>query len=181
MQRTTIVVVATLILAATSVRAHEFPTVAKQLKSSLVQNYAQCTAPTTMTSGGKPACGGEPDPVDTQCTFASKSQGTLTATISKTSIKLKAALKGLSPACNGETLTAALGVRTTTDDCPDGHCTVVDDEITGGTCTVAKGKCALAATIPTGYSAGAGSEMTVRTCGIRHGMLDAFTCGVMVR
>ncbi|HXJ35972.1 MAG TPA: hypothetical protein VMS22_18220 [Candidatus Eisenbacteria bacterium] len=160
--------------------AHEFPTKAKQLKSSLVQNYAPCLAPDTATNGGTPACGGEPDPVDTQCTFASKSQGSLTVAISKTDLKVKASLKGLSPACDGETLTIALGVRTTTDDCPGGHCTVIDQEVTGGTCTVAGGKCSISTAIPSGYSAGAGSEMTILTCGVRHGALDAFACGVMV-
>jgi hypothetical protein len=78
-------------------------------------------------------------------------------------------------------LTPAFTVRTTTDDCPNEHCTVVDYEVTGGSCTVRQGKCAVSSSIATGYPAGAGSEMTVVTCGVKEGESTAFTCGIMVK
>ena len=134
---------------ATATLAHEFPTKAKQLKSSLVQNYAACNVPDTVTlTGGLPACGGDPNPIDTVCTFGTgSSDGSLTAKISGSGIQVKAKLKGLAPACDGQTLTVALGVRTTTDDCAGSHCVVADQALSGGTCTVADGRCTIATTI----------------------------------
>ena len=176
----TVVAAVTALAFAGAASAHVFPDKAKSLKSSLVQNYAKCTAPDTITSGGKPACGGEPDPIDTVCGFGnSKSNGSLEASILKTGVKLKATLSGLAPTCDGQTLTVALGVRVTSDDCAGSHCVVTDSELTGGTCTVTGGKCTISAVVPSGYPAGTGSEMTVLTCGVRHGALDAFSCGIM--
>ena len=91
---------------------------------------------------------------------------------------MKATLKGL--ACEGEVLTVALGVRTTTDDCPADHCTVADEEIVGGTCTVTQGKCTIKAALPSGYPEAAGTELTIRTCAVRRGATDTFVCGIMV-
>ena len=173
--------VAAVALARGTAAAHVFPTKAKLLKSSLVQSYASCTAPTTQTRGGLPACGGEPDPIDTVCGFGNaKTDGSLMVQAGKTGLKLHAALKGLSPTCDGQSLTIALRVRTTTDDCPDGHCIVTDQPITAGSCTVAKGKCAISATFPSPFEAGAGSEMTILDCGVRRGDVDTFRCGVMI-
>ena len=180
------ITIVTLFVAGASVAslatAHEFPTKAKQIKASLVQNYAACTTPDTATiNGGLPACGGDPDPIDTVCTFGTgSSDGSLAAKIKDQGIQVKAKLKGLAPACDGQTLTVALGVRTTTDDCLSGHCVVTDETLTGGTCTVAGGRCTISAIIPTSYPAGAGSEMTVLTCGVNHGPLASFACGIMV-
>jgi len=168
------------LVAAARCDAHSFPANAKSLKSSLVQAYPPCTVPDTATSGGRPACLATVE-VDPDCVFGSKGAGTLNATISKTSVKLKATLKGLDFSCEGKTLSPSLTVRTTTDDCPDDHCTVSDYELTGGSCTVKKGKCSVTTSIPTGYPAGAGSEMTVLTCGVNDGNRTAFTCGVMVK
>ncbi len=160
--------------------AHSFPANAKSLKSNLVQNYPPCTAPDVVTTGGRPACLATEE-VDPDCLFGSKGVGTLKAAITKTDVKLVATVKGLDPLCEGKTLTPALTVRTTTDDCADDHCTVADYELTGGSCTVKKGKCSVTTSIPTGYPPGAGSEMTVLTCGVKEGDRTAFTCGVMVK
>jgi hypothetical protein len=165
--------------AATS-HAHSFPGKAPLLKANLVQAYPECTAPNTTTGGGRPACLATTE-VDPACLFGAKGFGLLTAAISKTSIRLKLTLRGLDPGCEGKTLTPAFTVRTTTDDCPDEHCTVVDTELRGGSCTVKRGKCALGASIATGYPAGAGSEMTVVECGVKDGDATAFTCGIMVK
>jgi hypothetical protein len=160
--------------------AHSFPAKAPLLKTNLVQAYPQCTSPNVATSGGRPACLSTEE-VDPSCLFGSKGFGLLTATIAKTSIKVKASLRGLDPGCEGKTLMPAFMVRTTTDDCSSDHCTVADYEIAGGSCTVNKGKCAVTTTIPSGYTAGAGSEMTVLTCGMKDGDRTAFTCGIMVK
>jgi hypothetical protein len=160
--------------------AHSFPAKAPALKANLVQAYPPCTTPNAMTLGGRPAClaTAEEDP---DCLFGSKGFGTLNATISGTSVKVAAKLKGLDPLCENRTLSAAFTVRTTTDDCTEDHCTVADYQITGGFCTVKKGKCALSASIPTGYTPGAGSEMTIVTCAVNEGERTAFTCGIMVK
>jgi hypothetical protein len=161
-------------------RAHSFPAKAPLLKANLVQAYPACAEPNATTSGGKPACL-ETEEVDTACLFGSKGVGVLAATIRKSSIRVKLSLRGLDPGCEGKVLTPTFGVRTTTDDCPNEHCTVVDEELTGGNCTVSKGKCAVSASIATGYPAGAGSEMTILTCGVKDADLTAFTCGIMVK
>jgi hypothetical protein len=159
---------------------HSFPAKAVSLKSSLVQGYPPCTTPNVMTTGGRPACLAT-DELDPGCVFGSKGVGSLAATISKTSVKLSAKLKGIDPLCEGTTLTPSLTVRTTTDDCADDHCTVMDYELTGASCVVKKGKCSAAASIPTGYPAGAGSEMTVVDCGVKSGDKTVFSCGIMVK
>lgn len=183
MQRITTILIglAATTLLAGSARAHEFPGKAKLLKASLVQNYAACTSPDTATiGGGKPACGGEPDPIDTLCTFPGAGDGALTAKIKPTGVQVLAKLKGLAPACDGQTLTVVFGIRTTTDDCPGGHCVVTDDTLSGGTCTVAGGRCTISTTIATSFPAGAGSEMTFLTCGVNRGLLQSFSCGLLV-
>jgi hypothetical protein len=168
-----------LAIAGTS-HGHSFPAKAVSLKASLVQGYPECTTPNVMTSGGRPACLAT-DELDPGCVFGSKGVGSLAATISKTNVKLSAKLKGIDPLCEGATLTPSLTVRTTTDDCPDEHCTVMDYQLTGASCVVKKGKCSATTSIPTGYPAGAGSEMTVVTCGVQSAGKTAFTCGIMVK
>ena len=159
---------------------HAFPAKAKSIKSALVQNYPACTSPDTQTTANQQACLGAEE-VDPSCLFGSKGNGTLSATISKQSIKLSGALHGLDPLCEGKTLAPTLTVRTTTDSCATDHCTVVDQEITGGTCTVKKGSCTFNTTIASGFDAGAGSEMTILACGVKNGSLQTFACGIMVK
>ena len=166
--------------AAATCDAHSFPAIAKSMTASLVQAYPQCTDPDTMTNAGRPACLATAE-VDPGCVFGSRGIGTLKATIAKTSVKLTATLKGLDPSCENKTLMPALTVRTTTDDCPQEHCTVADYDLTGGLCIVRHGKCSVTTSIPTLYPAGDGSEMTVLTCGVKEGGLTAFTCGIMVK
>ena len=168
------------ILAATPCGAHSFPATAPLLKANLVQGYPPCSAPNTMTSAGRPACLSTAE-LDPGCLFGSKGFGLLTAKIQKSSIDVSLTLRGLDPSCEGRILGPAFTVRTTTDDCPNEHCTVVDYEVTGGSCLVKKGKCALRTAIPTGYPAGAGSEMTLVSCGVKDGDKTAFTCGIMVK
>ena len=161
--------------------AHSFPASAPTLKSSLVQNYPPCTAPGTTNSNGEAACVGAAE-VDPSCVFTSKKgAGTLSVNVKKTNLTVVAKLRGLGPECEGKSLTAALGIRTTSDSCPDDHCTSVDREITAGTCTVRNGRCAISTSIAPGYEAGSGAEMTVLTCGVKNGSLLTFTCGVMVK
>lgn len=161
--------------------AHVFPKRAKRFTASLVQTYAVCTAPDTVTGGSIPACGGEPDPIDTVCGFGGgNADGTLAMQAGKQGIRVKAKLRGLAPTCDGEILGVSLGVRTTLDDCPDGHCVAIDQTLKTGRCTVSNGRCAISSTIRPGYPAGADSEMTVITCGISHGDVASFSCGMMI-
>lgn len=169
-----------LLVGAATAGAHSFPAKAPSLKASLVQNYPACTAPGATTGNGESACVGAAES-DPSCTFGSKGVGTLSVNVKKTNLAVVAKLSGLAAGCEGKTLTAALGVRTTSDSCPDDHCTSVDKEITAGTCTVNKGRCAITASVAPGYEAGSGAEMTVLTCGVKNGSLLTFTCGVMVK
>ena len=169
-----------LLVAAATSQAHSFPAKAPLLKANLVQGYPMCTSPNTATSGGRPACLSTAE-LDPSCLFGSKGFGLLTATIAKSSINVKVTLRGLDPGCEGKVLAPAFTVRTTTDDCPNEHCTVEDYEVTGGSCTVKQGKCALTTSIATGFPAGAGSEMTIVTCGVKEAGNTAFTCGIMVK
>lgn len=171
---------ALLCVAAATCDAHSFPATAKSMTASLVQAYPPCTAPDTKTSAGRPACLDTAE-VDPDCLFGSRGIGTLKAIIAKTNVKLTATLKGLDPSCENKALMPALTVRTTTDDCPQEHCTVADYDLTGGLCIVKHGKCAVTTLIPTLYPSGAGSEMTILTCGVKEGDLTAFTCGIMVK
>ena len=124
---------------------HEFPKAAKKISSTLVQNYAECTAPDTTTIGsGAPACL-ETEPVDTLCTFPGEGSGKVSLSISGASLKVKGKLSGLAPTCEGQILSVNLGVRVTSDDCTGGHCTAEDETITAGSCTVTDGKCSISA------------------------------------
>lgn len=165
----------------TTSHAHSFPSKAPTLKASLVQGYSACTSPDTTTSSGRPACSG-PSELDRGCLFGFKASGQITATISRTSVKMKLSLRGLDPGCDGRVLVPALTVRTTTDDCLSGeHCSVVDYEVSGAGCTVRNGKCTSATSVPTGYQPGAGSEMTIVACGVKDGERTPFPCGIMVK
>ena len=171
---------ACLVACAATADAHSFPAKAPTLKADLVQAYPPCTAPDATTTSGRAACLGTEE-VDPDCLFGSKGFGTLAATIKGTNVVVASKLKGLDPLCEGRTLTAALTVRTTTDDCASDHCTEVDYQLIGGSCTVKKGKCAMRTSIASGYTPGAGSEMTILGCGVNEGERSAFTCGIMVK
>ena len=181
MMRIITLTAAAVLLAATTAPAHVFPKKAKQIKSDLVQHYEACTAPDTATvSANVPACG-ETEAANPDCTFSSDGTGQFQAKISKTGgYDVKSKVQKLDANCEGKTLTAAFDVRTTTDDCPNEHCTVIDQELTVGSCVVTKGKCQIKASLPSGYPSGAGSESTILGCGINDGALRTFSCGIMV-
>jgi len=178
--RTPMLIAVTLMVAAAPASAHFFPKSAGSAKASLVQSYVPCTSPDTTDGKGLGACTGQLE-TDPTCVFGSKGTGTLQASIKGTDIKVKAVLKGLDAACEGQVLTPSFIVRTTSDTCPTDHCTAVDTEVTGGTCTVTGGKCSAASIIPSGYPAGAGSEMSILACSVKHGSAVAFNCGIMVK
>lgn len=159
--------------------AHTHPAKAKTLESSLVQTYAECTAPNATTTSGRPACEASAE-VDPGCLFSHDGVGLLTAVVKGTGIKVRATLRDLEPTCNGATLQVLFRVRTTTH-CPNEHCTTVDEDlISTASCTVTDGKCTIKDTIPTGFPAGDGSAMQILSCGVRRGELQAFSCGVLV-
>lgn len=163
-----------------SARAHSFPKKAPSLRSSLVQNYPPCISPDGVTGNGESACVGAAE-VDPSCVFTSRGVGSFAVSVRKTKLAVVASLVGLDPQCEGKVLTAAVGVRVTSDTCPDDHCTSVDREIAAGTCTVKNGRCSLKNAVDPGYEAGSGAEMTVLTCGVKNGTLATFACGVMIR
>jgi len=156
--------------------AHELPKT--KLTAALVQSYSECTAPTA-TTNGRPAC--EPaTPVDTVCRLGHEGTGTLAAAVKGTGIRVKVTLKGLSETCEGTRLAAALRLRTTTH-CPSEHCTTTDETLVSTvTCTVAKGKCTIKDTLPTGLVAGDEGLVQVLSCGVRNGPLESFSCGLLV-
>ena len=178
--RTPMLLAAALVVAAAPARAHFFPKTAASAKASLVQAYVPCTSPDTTDAKGLGACTSQLES-DPSCVFGSKGTGSLQANIKGTDIKIKAVLKGLDAGCEGQVLTPSFTVRTTSDTCPTDHCTAEDTEITGGTCTVTGGKCSVAAIVPSGYPAGAGSEMSILACSVKHGSAVAFNCGIMVK
>ncbi len=181
MRLETLLVIAALAIATAPAWAHFFPKKAPSLKAYLVQNYPPCRAPGAVSATGEQACEG-PAEVDPSCVFSAKGLGTLSATVkSRTKIAVKARLSGLDMGCEGKTLTAALGVRTTSDTCPNDHCTALDKEISAGTCTVSHGRCSIDTVFDSGFPAGAGSEMTILTCGVKNGSLETFSCGIMVK
>jgi hypothetical protein len=170
---------ALLSLTANLASAHEFPKKAKKVNADLVQNYAACTTPDVTTNGGANACL-ETDPVDTVCNFPGSGSGKLGISVDKQSLKATAKLQGLAATCEGQTLSVTLGVRTTTDDCANGHCTVVDDVLTIGSCTVSEGNCKIKGSVDTGYPADAGSGMQVVSCGVGRVGFDSFACGLLI-
>jgi len=178
--RAFVLIAALLALYGTRADAHFFPKKATSLKSFLVQNYPPCTAPEATSTTGEPACEGVAE-VDPSCVFSSKGVGTFSAVVkSRTKVAIGVRMSGLDM-CDGKTLTAALGVRTTSDTCPNDHCTAVDKEIVAGTCVVSHGRCVINSTIDSGFPAGAGSEMTVLSCGVKNGSLQTFSCGIMIK
>ena len=152
---------------------------AKPLVAPLVQNRAECTAPDTATSTGRPACTALAA-VDETCGIGHEGSGFIEAVVKGEGIRVKAVLKELSETCEGATLSVAFRVRTTTH-CPSEHCTLADEDLVStATCTVTKGKCTIRDTIPSGMTAGDHSGLQVLSCGIRNGQLQTFSCGMLV-
>ena len=181
MRHVTWMIAGLLMLWSVPASAHFFPKKAPSLKTFLVQNYPPCTAPAATSSTGDPACEGVGE-VDPSCVFSAKGLGTFSAVVkSRTKIAVTAHLSGLDSGCEGKTLAASLQVRTTSDTCPNDHCTTIDKEITAGSCVVSRGRCSIGAVMDSGFPAGAGSEMTILACGVKNGSLQTFTCGIMIK
>ena len=118
-------------------------------------------------------------PVDPTCRFGPRfAGGQVLARLAPAGILVRAKLKGLAATCNGETLSLAITLRSTIDDCPDGECVTTDDHLSRGSCTVTNGRCTISTTWAAPYPPEAGNEMTIRACGLRHGPLEAFTCAI---
>jgi hypothetical protein len=167
------------LLIASAGGAHDFPKKAKKLNAELVQNYAACVTPSTTTYAGADACLLS-TPVDSVCTFPGSGSGKVTISVQKLTLKTTAKIQGLAPTCEGQTLSVRLGVRTTTDNCPGGHCTVVDQAWTVGSCTVAEGKCAITGSVDTGNPAGAHTAIQVTSCSVGRVGFDSFVCGLLI-
>src|SRR5262249_22913127 len=104
------------------------PKQAKLYQGEFVKAYDECVAPDTATSNAFPACTGAVES-DATCTFTSKGKGKWQAKLNPNGvdqiphtsddgdIAVVAMVGGLSAGCQGQTLTLAGSVRTTTDDC----------------------------------------------------------------
>ena len=177
--KTTMMMLLLLVVPARGALAHSEPAKAKTLKVQLVQAHVPCTAPNTMTSTGLPACAPEVQSY-ASCQFGTKGAGKLTAVVRGTSIAVRSSLRGLD-ACDGQTLTAVMSLRATSDDCPFTACTYEITDLPLGSCVVQNGKCAIRNTVGTGIFVGdnaTGLELT--GCGLKNGATRTFTCGLLV-
>jgi len=186
-----------LIFATPSLAAHIEPAKASKASFELVNAYAPCFAPNTVTqTGGFPACAPAVPDGGSGCAFGATGQGKLTlaktgnATSGTQDLKVSVAAKGLNAACEGLTLEVRLSFRLTTDDCPAGSCTAPDLQdygVFGGSCTVVGGQCKIKTTLIPGLIAtnGKNAGIEILGCGLHGPLFIAFPpeirCGVVLK
>lgn len=162
---------------------------AGKYQATLVQGVQACTVTNTTAPGvlNTAAC----DPVvpsDSVCVFGPKGKGSVAAK-AKTDVAVQAKLGGLEASCDGETICAVAGVRTTVDSCASsGSCSTITqpDLPLGIACaTVAKGKWkfkgTISQTLAGALTNGNRTEITIGEVGlVRAGGGVAFRAGVRV-
>ncbi len=178
----------------TALATHVEPAKAKKAQFELVNSFIECTSPNTTTSTGQVAC----TPVQSEgigCGFLANGSGKLSikATGSGSQgtqdFKLSAVASGLNSQCLQ--LCIKLSFRATTDDCPEGSCTIVDvdNQPTSACCTVTGGKCkvntTLSAALPNFFTPGKNTGIEIHGCGLKDSAGFAFpseiTCGVLLK
>jgi len=105
----------------------------KKFSSDLLNDYFECSSPNTATQfANQPACA---PPVAPQlCALSPDGSAKLMVVAtgspgkSTQDIKLAVTAKGLTN-CEGEALCIRLSFRATTDDCPEGSCTMIDTAV----------------------------------------------------
>jgi hypothetical protein len=196
--RSTLSVAAMMLSASIALAAPPYnaPKRAKQFKSAVVTAYQPCTTPNDTAlfdaNGGLPACN-PPVRVDPSCGFGPNGRGKIDLKMTSspgwvatgyTYILTGLDLKGLEPACEGETLELTLRVRVTTDDSGaaqscglGGSCTIQDIDV-GETCLVVDGRCSNPLSADgIGINSGATSVELIG-CAVEHGGVPAFSCGL---
>ncbi len=177
---------------------HNTPQKAVQLKGEFLTAYEECTAPNAVTSNGFPACQ-SPVRSDPTCGFGSKGKGKflvrylafgpdhLLGTSDDGDLTLQADLADLDSGCQGVTLTMALSLRSTLDDCDEQACSIIDmPNFSVATCTVdGFGKCKIRTTL--NFAGGAGyclpgkrTNIGIFEVSMMNGYSPTFRSGVLI-
>lgn len=166
----------------------------------LVTGYIHCDTPNTATlAGGAPACA--PAVPLSPCAFGPAGVGKLTiARIGDVSagtqdLALTATAKGLVN-CEGANFHIRLYYRLTTDDCPEGSCTVGDFvfndtylDLQSAFCVVSQGKCTIKTTLSTAapglIANGKNAGIAILGCGLKESFAlpnpPELQCGVLLK
>ena len=198
-----ITLAATSLAASVAFATHPVPTQAKKFQFMLVSNFYPCDSPNTMTqTGGFNACTPAVPAGASFCTGSPGWSGKLTAVVTGSpakgnqDIKFGAVATGLS--CEGEALCLSLSIRVTSDDCPEGSCTSIDQQNVklnespapfGGCCVVTGGACKIKTSLLTGYpnmfANGKGTSIAILGCGLQTDFPGVphdpdLTCGILL-
>jgi hypothetical protein len=199
-RRLAAVFVLTLAAVTSALASHSEPAKANKASFTLVNGFSECDPSfpnTAMQSNGTAACTPPVHNGVSLCSFGSNGSGKLTFTkIGSASdgtqdLKISASATGLDSNCLS--LHVLLEYRLTSDDCPEGSCTGVDQtaDLIGVECMVMNGKCkikttlntAAPGTIPNGKNAG----IDILGCGLREAFPAApvfgaeLRCGVLLK
>ncbi len=119
------------------------PRRARYARGNLVNGVTACTATNTTTLGILATSACDPVvPADPTCAFSESGRGSFEIVGARRDIRSKMSLSGLTPGCEGRSLSLTGDLTLSTTDCPIGDCTaeqVVGQEL--GSCTVSSGKC----------------------------------------
>jgi hypothetical protein len=192
-------------LAGVALATHPEPTRGQKFQFALVGSFFPCDNPNTTTQSPDHdlACTPAASDVFSACTLSPGWSGKLTASVmgnpatGNEDIKFAALAKGLN--CEGEILCIALSFRTTTDDCPEGSCTIVDFQDVkldaapapfGGCCVVANGVCKIKTTLltamPGRFTSGKVTNLQILGCGLETGLPGGphppdLACGILLK
>lgn len=152
------------------------PAKAGKYSIEVVQGVQVCTAANTTAPGLLKTASCDPVvPNDSGCVFGIKGKGKISAKIDKTGdIAVQAKVGGIDLTCEGETLCAVAGVRTSQNNCAStGDCSTITqtDLPLGVACgTVTKGKIGIKTTVntalPGALVAGNAAEFTIGEVGL---------------
>jgi hypothetical protein len=168
-------------------------TTAKSVKGDLLQTYAPCSAPTTMSNSGYNACLA-PTVNDQVCKFGPRGKGTVKLVALQGDVKVLGVARSIDVGCEGQTLRLVMSAQITSDDCPPGAipaqtCTLVDlVDYNLGTCTVSNGACIVLSNLNNQASLAMPNKRThivVKDCGFIRttgsgSPVRTFSCGLKV-
>ena len=165
-------------------------------KVDVVTAWQGCTPPgNSSTNSGFVACL-SPQLGDPLCKFTDpRGKGKVRLIAGRDNVSVYGILRGIEPACTGQTMQLLFSARITTDDCPPGAqpasaCTLVDlVDVPLGTCFVENGKCevkgSLTGAVPGLVGLDRRSDLELMGCGFKRisgTSLPArsFSCGIRV-